>query len=153
MSPAPPSSAEVSSDTVAGRGVFFDDAPVVADLFRGERDFPVGDTGDLCVALGTNVWGPKDSVHSLASNLKAGDSGAGAPEFDELSVVSGRRFLVGDAVFLRPRCPLDLVFLTGGASAEVSEPAVKAKAPGGASFVNQGPGDSVGFLSKAGCSP
>lgn len=104
------------------------------------------------MVLGMKVCGPKDSVHSLGSNLKAGDSGAGALEFDE-SVVCGRSFFVGDAVFLRPRLLLDLVFLTGGASAEASEPAVKANAPCGTSFVNHGPGDSVGFLSKAGYSP
>lgn len=153
LTPAPPSPAAVSPVTVARRGVLFDDVPAVADLFRGDGGLPMGETGDRCVALGTKFCGPNDSVHSLGSNLKAGDSGAGALAFDELSEVSGRRLLVGDAVFLRPRWPLDLDFLTGGASVEVSEPAVKVNPPGGASFVNQGPGDSVGFLSKAGCSP
>lgn len=142
LTPATPSSLDVSSVTVARRGVL--DAAEVADLFRGDRAWR---TGDGCVARGMKFCGPNVSVHSLGLNFRLGDSGAGVGGFAGSAAVSGHRFLAGDAEPLRLRWPLDLVLRTGGAS-DVSEPAVKVKADGGASDVNQGPEESVAFFSK-----
>ena len=144
LTPAPPSSLDASSVTVARRGVL--EAADVADLLRGDR---ARRTGDGCVARGMKFCGPNDSVHSLGSNFRLGDSGAcaGVGGFAGPAAASGQRFLVGEAEPLRLRWPLDLVLRTGGAS-DVSEPAVKVKAEGAASEVNQGPEDSVAFFSK-----
>lgn len=144
FTPAPPSSLDASSATVARRGVL--DAADVADLLSGDRAWR---TGDGWVARGMKFWGPNDSVHSLGSNFRLGDSGAcaGVGGLAGPAAASGQRFLAGEAEPLRLRWPLDRVLRTGGAS-DVSEPAVKVKAEGAASEVNQGPEDSVAFFSK-----